>query len=82
MAKRVSEEFVRTMPRRNKYPWHEWADGEWWQLERGEDFDVAANTITQAAKSWGERRGFKVLAIASGNMAYVKFIKDDAEKSE
>lgn len=43
MAKRIS---APTGPHlRRRYPWHEWMDGSWWEIERGEDFTVPVRVM-------------------------------------
>jgi hypothetical protein len=29
------------------YPWHLWADGQWWKLMQGEDFDSTSHSFRQ-----------------------------------
>lgn len=39
MAKRLSSPPARRTY--SRYPWHEWTDGSWWQITRGEDFTIS-----------------------------------------
>lgn len=42
------------------YPWEEWADGAWWEIEEGEDYTCKAESFRTAAYKWGRRNGYHV----------------------
>ena len=44
MAERI-ENFDFKQGRRAKYPWHEWADGSIWKVEKGVDFHCAPESL-------------------------------------
>lgn len=51
MAKRISEPPVPQRPAQGLYPWHEWTDGSWWEIEQGVDFRCSIKAMQ--ASLWG-----------------------------
>lgn len=39
--------------------WSEFADGHWWELEEGRDFDKEPRKAARAARQWGSNNGFR-----------------------
>ena len=64
MAKRL-ETFEFKQKRTSKYLWHEWGNGDIWQLTRGEDFEASTtslrNTIHKQANSMGLKARVRVV---------------------
>lgn len=48
--------------------WSQWADGQWWELTQGEDFEQTATKAGYAIRSWARRRGLR---------SHVRVSKDD-----
>lgn len=40
-------------------PWSRWADGKFWELKQGEDFDTTPERARFAVKRWAQRRGLR-----------------------
>jgi hypothetical protein len=70
MAKQVSEAIAKAMAKegRRTYPWRKWANGKWWHLEQGIDFDIDPSAFRTAALQWGNKHGYIAEAsITQGN---------------
>jgi hypothetical protein len=42
-----------------KYPWQQWANGEVWEVKRGEDFDISPSNFAQRVYQQAYSRGAK-----------------------
>lgn len=52
----------RTISRGAQVHWGQWADGHWWQLQKGKDHDQAPREALKAARMWAVRNGYWVNA--------------------
>lgn len=43
----------------SRYPWHEWADGQWWQVVRGEDYTVTDDGFRSAIHNYARFKGLR-----------------------
>lgn len=41
----------------SRVPWEQWADGQTWELRRGEDFEQDVVRARRAVVAWANRRG-------------------------
>lgn len=48
MAKKLKSIRDSHHKQRIEYPWHDWADGGAWRLERGDDFECRVDSFRQA----------------------------------
>lgn len=46
--------------RRQKYPWHLWANGNTWEVVKGDDFFGTINSMTAALHTYARYHGLKV----------------------
>ena len=64
MATRIAP--PQTALRAEPTDWRQWADGNWWELSAGRDFDQTPRQAAKAFRMWCRRNGFgfhaKVLA--------------------
>lgn len=61
MAERVKEwPQWKPAPRRTKYPWDEWLNGDMWVLEQGKDFTSAPERMRQVIGMTARYRGLRV----------------------
>lgn len=62
MAKKIPKEMlshiIKTAPR-TEYNWDQYADGDWWELRQGEDYQVQTSSARMAAGTWAKARGMK-----------------------
>lgn len=81
MAKIVKETSLKYRMR-PYYPWHEWVDGNVWEIEQDKDFDVDPRTFQVAAYNWANRHGFKAATrlLPNGNVLLRIIKKPDADK--
>ncbi len=82
MAKKLDKfEFRSFGTSGNSYPWNDWADGNIWQLTKGEDFTAKPQTVAQQARKWAKTNGFKVHVSAEkdGDKVVLQFVRKDAE---
>ena len=59
MAK-VLKEFAFQRPGVSLYPWHDWFDGQIWELTHGKDFNCVVVNFRSAVYVEAKRRGKKV----------------------
>lgn len=57
--------------------WAQYADGAWWELERGQDFTQGAAQATRAARQWASVNGYRCNAhtVRDGEAIKVRFEK-------
>lgn len=64
MPERVPDEMVKHLakaaPRRSEYQWERWADGGWWKMVKGKDYEVKTESVIANVKAWAKREGFTV----------------------
>ena len=46
-------------PRRRSYPWDQWANGKWWHLKPGEDFDCKPVSFPVILNAYARRHGLR-----------------------
>jgi hypothetical protein len=68
-------------PNRSIYPWHDWLDGDIWELTQGVDFKGSAATFRTNARSQAKRRNGKIKArVVRGSdgadRVYVQFTRE------
>lgn len=51
-----------TVSRAAQVRWRQWADGYWWELQKGRDHDQTPREALKAARMWGVRNGYWVNA--------------------
>lgn len=56
------EHFAHTAPRTD-YEWAQYADGEWWEFRKGEDYEAQTQSVRASLNSWGKRNGYKVSSV-------------------
>lgn len=61
--------------KRAKYPWHQWADGNVWLLERGDDYAVPDETMISAARQWAVRKQYDIRIEKHRIGIVVQFVK-------
>lgn len=67
MAKKIDA--LPVVPR-NKYPWHQWADGDTWLIEAGTDYHVSNDAMRRAVHSHAQRLGITAEThLAEGGLA-------------
>lgn len=60
MARKL-ERFPEELARRSSvYPWHEWLDGDVWELTKGEDFTIKAKSLRTNGQAEARKRGGKL----------------------
>ena len=52
--------FDRGRPRKSKYDWDLWLNGDVWRLERGIDFDIPIRSMSSSASNAAVRIGMRV----------------------
>jgi hypothetical protein len=62
-------------PRPARYPWHEWADGSPWHLERGVDFAIEPVAFTQVVHGWANRNRYSAQTSVRGDDVYIQMTK-------
>lgn len=65
---------------RRRYPWAEWSNGEWWLLERGEDYVVSDMAIRCAAYAYGAKHNLRTQTSSCETGMYVRFTKPSPAK--
>lgn len=45
--------------RQDRYPWHEWTDGQWRQAVRGEDYRITDEGFRSCLYNYARIRGLK-----------------------
>jgi hypothetical protein len=56
-------------PMRNnqKYPWHLWCDGEWWDAEQGTHFNCRPSSFRSYLYNWALDNGYRVETMRTGD---------------
>jgi hypothetical protein len=72
------------MPNRSLYPWHDWLDGDIWELTQGVDFKGSPSTFRSNARAQAKRRDGKIQArIVKGSdgagRVYIRYTKEAEE---
>lgn len=78
MAKTVSN-FPDLPPRTIKYPWHEWFDGQIWELAHGTDFKSTTANFRKLASDQAEKRGIKLRLAATTTHVWVQALAPGRE---
>lgn len=62
MAKKIPKEMVphitKTAPRTD-YNWDQYADGDWWELRKGDDYQVQTQSARGSADRWATSQNLK-----------------------
>lgn len=75
MAHKVEDVPVRNAGLR-RVPWDEYADGDWWQLKAGEDYEPGTErALSSTARSWAWRKGYLASIRLGSATVYLRFIK-------
>jgi hypothetical protein len=56
-----------------KYPWDEWADGAWWEVKRGEDFDTKPSSFRSILGNRAAHTGQRVTVRVRGDVVIFQF---------
>lgn len=63
MAKKIPpqmlEHVIKNNPR-TEYNWEKYADGDWWEFRRGEDYQVQTQSARSSATNWAKSNGYDV----------------------
>lgn len=62
MAKKVPSEMIPHITKsspRTDYNWQQYADGDWWELRRGQDYQVQTLSARTSAENWAKKEGYK-----------------------
>lgn len=67
------------VPRRQtpRVPWIDFADGDWWRLQHGEDFTQPPRLAYKTAWKWATSNGYVFHGAVHGDDLLVKFIPQD-----
>lgn len=65
MAERVSK--PPGADRARQVDWSRYADGDWWRLRMGRDFDQSPAQALRAVRSWGHRNGRRISGVVSSD---------------
>lgn len=60
MAKKIPTEMVQHVTKvspRTDYNWEQYDDGDWWELRRGDDYQVQTASARMSAGKWAETHG-------------------------
>ena len=79
MAKTI-ESFPTNFDKRNKYPWHEWANGQIWQVVRGVDFETSSRGFSNLVYVTARRNGKLSRAVIDGDTVTFQFYEVNGEK--
>lgn len=73
MASKMNEkpDFVQ----RTRYPWHEWADGDVWLIERETDYVVSDKSFQVCAAAYARNNGFILRSKKHPQGLVVQFVK-------
>ena len=55
-----SYEWGEANPNRSKYDWSRWCKGDIWRIRRGEDYEIATETMRVTLHAKADQRGLKV----------------------
>lgn len=66
-----------TPPPPRRYAWKDWADGQWWEFQRGSDYTIATKNFLVVAWNWGHRNGYTVETRATDTGCKIRFTKND-----
>lgn len=42
-----------------RHPWYDWANGQWWEVLQGQDYDGTSNQFRATMRTWAYRNGYK-----------------------
>lgn len=63
----------------DRYPWHEWLDGQLWELSRDTDFNDPVEALRKYAWSAAKSRGLRAITrVVNGNL-YVRAVPRQAK---
>lgn len=62
-------------PKKTKYPWKDWMNGQAWVLKQGVDFKCKVTSLTTGAHHIAKRSGRIVHTRVDGDEVTLKFIK-------
>lgn len=57
----------------SKYPWWQWTDGNWWKIERGEDFSQEADSMRRTLALHAQRHSMTVEIHKRGDVVLFRF---------
>lgn len=80
MARKSDGSMLRKRVGNAIYPWHEWTDGDAWELIRGEDYQVPDSTMRNIAHGYASRKGMRVQTSITNEGVVVRFIKPSPPK--
>jgi hypothetical protein len=62
MARKIPTEMVQHIVKsspRTEYNWDQYADGEWWELRKGDDYQVQTSSARASVARWAESEGYE-----------------------
>lgn len=66
---------VRVRPGRpSKYPWEEWLDGRWWEIQKGVDFDRSVASMRKSVSTASKRKGGTCVTSTLGDKIRFRFL--------
>lgn len=60
----------------NRYPWEEWADGQWWQAVRGEDYAITDAGFRSCVYNWARLNKMKAQSRRNADGVVFRMVRD------
>lgn len=56
-----------------RYPWAQWTNGNWWKIQRGEDFSIETDNMRRALVMHAQRHSMKASVHRRGDSLIFRF---------
>ena len=77
---KVLKSFEFTNQSRDKYPWDKWADGQIWQITKGQDFEVDIQAMRSMLHNRSRYHGMLLRTKIDGDTLTFQFVEKTKAK--
>lgn len=60
----------------SRYPWEDWADGQWWQAVNGEDYTITDAGFRSCLYNWARINGMKAQSRRNADGVVFRIVRD------